>query len=88
MPLSDRDRNYCILKEVDPDLLDLIDDDHIYGIGDLIDIWNIDPKTARRFLAGVLHLPLGERCNRYLGRTIKQSILNDIRAGRLPFSNN
>lgn len=87
MPLSDHQRLICIDADLDPNLIDLIDDDKIYSIQDLADLYNCSYKTIKSAVDGVPKITLGrKRGIRVMGKTLKSVIIERVRCGKNPFN--
>ena len=87
MSLNDHQRQVCIDAEVDPDLIDIIEDDKIYLIQDLADLYLCSYKTMASIIEDVPKVKFGKkRCIRILGRTLKSTIVERIHRGENPFN--
>ena len=85
--LNDAERRICLQSDIDPDIIDLIDDDVLYTINDLADKFKCDPKSMRRAVDGVPGILIGRaRGLRILGITFKRSIIDRIRTGKPPLN--
>lgn len=85
--LSDADRRLCLQANTDPDILDLVDDDVLYTIGDLAEIFKCDRKSMQRGVDGIPGIFIGRaRGWRIMGSTFKRSIIARIRSGKPPLN--
>jgi hypothetical protein len=87
MPLNNLQHRICISADIDPNLIDLIDDDKIYSIRDLADLYKCDYKTMTSVIDDVPIITLDrKRGKRVMGRTLKSAIIERIRCGKNPFN--